>query len=236
MKETTLLNELKRILSYKDKFDETVISLYDLSETIKKKSIYYQKTLTRNIKTILNDNCDSIKLKIHHIDFDKNELILTLDYGLEYKLVCKKENGVFVLKPLENTPNFVISKFNTQELERIYNNVMKYKDYVQEEYYRVPSSNTSFLINMRQEGISTYKETNDEKEFIISSYIFKNDYILNTNLQSAKELISQNEELILKNIFIKIENCPKWAQNKLYQIRQKQIKTSILPKVRTRKK
>lgn len=231
-----LLEELKKIISYRDRNDETIVSLYDLSSLIKKKNLNYSQMMTRNFKTVLNNNCNGIKIHIHNINYDTEELILTLDYTKQYRIACKKENGSIILTPVNQIPNFIISKFNTEQISLIYDNVMQYKDYIKEEYYRIPSSNSSFLINIIPQGISIYKENNDKKEFILSSYTFKEECILHTNSNDIKEIITNNEELILKNTFIKIEKCPKWAQNKLYKDRLTQIKNNNLPKVKKIKK
>ena len=228
----TLLEEIKRILLYQDKLDENIISLYELSELIKKKNINFQKMMSRNFKTIITTNCSNIKFSIQSVNFNENELIFLLEYNKQYKISCKKENDKLKIAPLITTPNFIISKFNTEKIEEIYNNIMKYKDYINEEYYRVPSINSSFLINITHQGISLYNEQNQQKHFLLSSYIFKEDYILKTDEPLIQKLINNNEELILLKTYIKIENCPKWAQNQLYKIRQKQITSTKNPKIR----
>lgn len=227
-----LLEEIKKILLYKDRADETIISLYELSKLIKKKNLTFKKMMSRNFKTTVNNNCNNLKFYIHSINFNNEEIIFILEYNDQYKISCKKEDEKIKISPLTTIPNFIISKFNTEEIKKVYNNTMKYKDYANEEHYRIPLSNSSFLINITHQGISIYSEHNHKKDFILSSYTFKENYILQTDTYFIQKLITNNEELILKNTFIKIENCPTWAKNKLYTIRQKQIASTNIPKVK----
>lgn len=226
------LKELQKILLYKDRADDTIISLYDLSLLIKKKNTNMQKTISKNLKKIINTNCSAISMRINNVNYDTEELIIILNFDKTYTISCKKESDKLIFTETNNTPNFIVSNFNIEELSLIYNNCMKYKDYVKEEYYRVSSSNSCFLINITKEGITLFYEKDKDQKFLISSYVFKDDYILTTESTFIKDLLKNNEDLIFKNTYIKIENCPKWAQKKLYQLRQKQIIEKNLPKVR----
>lgn len=218
-----LLEEIQKTLLYKDNFDENIISLYELSLIIKKKHQNMKKMIIRNSKKAINNNCNNISLHISSVNFKTGELILILDFGNTYKIRCKKENGKIILTPFNNTPNFIISNFNIEELSTIYDNVMKYKEYVTEECYRVTSTNNNFLTNITKDGVSVYSKQESKNDFIISSYVFKDHFVLNTESSLINQILKNNEVLILKNTYIEIEKCPKWAQEKLYQLRQKTI-------------
>lgn len=239
MTEKELLKELTKILTYQDKYNDKVISLYDLSRVIKKQNLYYKKMLAKTTKTTIQDHCENIKFHVEEIDYDASKVILSLEYGHTHQIACQKINGEISLAPLNPSPNFTLSRFNTEEISKLYDEIMEFKGYVKEAYYRIPLSNyPSFLINITPEGITTYRENKDknEKDFLLSSYIFKEQYILTTNSKTIRNLISQSEELLLKNLFIKIENCPKWSQEKLHKIRQHQIEKNAPHKVKKLKK
>ena len=234
MTEKELLKDLEKILLYQDKYSDKVISLYDLSKVIKKKNLYYKKMLAKTSKTTIQNNCENIQFHIESINYDTNEVILSLEFGHHHQIVCKKVNDEIILTPLNPSPDFTLSRFNTDEISSLYEEIMDFKDYTKEEYYGISLSNyPSFLINITPDGITTYK---DNENLLLSSYIFKEEYILTTNSKNIRKLISGNEELILKNLFIKIEKCPKWSQEKLQKIRQHQIEKNAPHKVKKLKK
>ena len=120
MTEKELLKDLEKILLYQDKYSDKVISLYDLSKVIKKKNLYYKKMLAKASKTTIQNNCENIQFHIESINYDTNEVILSLEFGHNHQIVCKKVNNEIILTPLNPSPNFTLSRFNTDEISSLY--------------------------------------------------------------------------------------------------------------------
>ena len=62
------------------------------------------------------------------------------------------------------------------------------------------------------------------KKIKISSHNYADKYTYHYKTTAIIGSLKRNEKKKKKKIFVKISDCPKWSQETLYEIRQKQLK------------
>ena len=112
------------------------------------------------------------------------------------------------------------------ELSQLYDEFIKYSSYKKDYIFRVKPVNSNFLVNMTPNGVGigvlvpnrilTY-------DFKLDFYSVTNRYGYDCNSNTIIEAVKGNEDEIFKRIFVKIEDCPKWCQEELYEIRKNQL-------------
>lgn len=247
-----ILEELKHILKYEDNQDESIISLHDISILIKKENFKFNRMYITNINKEIVNTQNNVKIIVSNFNYDKEELILTLNDSEHYKIICTKENNKLNINVLNTKKHFSCLNLYKKEISDIYDEFMSYKDYMKQNINNGKSFNSSFLINITHEGVSiftrNYNEEDNKKfilssyyprgiyadknnnQFIITAYNSKENYLLRTDSNEIKELISDIENKIFKNIYIKIEDCPEWTKDKLYEIRKSELSNTKIKK------
>lgn len=61
-------------------------------------------------------------------------------------------------------------------------------------------------------------------QFGLSALINCKKYSYECNSNTMIQIFKDHEDELFKHLFVRIEYCPKWCQNKLYQMRQEQLK------------
>ena len=112
-----------------------------------------------------------------------------------------------------------------KELSQIYDEFRKYEDYILEEERYVKSNNSRFLVDINHYGVDLFvRDRFYSKKFSLNSKVYnKNKYDYDCNSAIVASAIFGNEDEIFKRIFIKIEDCPKWSREALYEIRNNQL-------------
>ena len=232
-----ILEEIKHILKYEDNKDESVISLYDLSILVRKENFNFNRMAIINTNKEITDRCNNIRTIVNGFNYDTEELMLTLIYDEHYKVNCTKENGKLNIKVLNNKKQFGFLNFHKKEISDIYDEFMKYKNYMTERTLGCKSTNSSFLVNITSEEVSIFTKKNiddDQFKFFLSSRNSDIKYVCITDSEHIKILITDIENKIFKNIYVKIENCPMWIQEKLNEINQRKL-TDTKMKKKTKK-
>ena len=75
--------------------------------------------------------------------------------------------------------------------------------------------------------VEAVKNASFDTEFKLTSYSYNNKYDYDCNSNTVISTIQGKEDELFKRIFVKINDCPKWSQQLLYQIRQKQLKDEL---------
>ena len=229
-----ILEEIKHILKYENNNDENTISLYHLSILIRKENFNFNRMAIINTNKEITDRCNNIRTIVNGFNYDTEELMLTLIYDQHYKINCTKEDGKLKIKVLNTKKQFSFLNYHKKEISDIYDEFMKYKDYMIQRTLGCKSTNSSFLVNITNEEVSIFTKTNidDEKvKFLLSAKNSNIKYLCITDSEHIKILITDVENKIFKNIYVKIENCPEWIQEKIAE-----TKTNDFPKNKQKKK
>jgi len=85
---------------------------------------------------------------------------------------------------------------------------------------------SKFLVTINKGKInvfSMYAPSSCFKNFELSIDYINNDYKCSNHNKSIIKILVGKEDILLKKLFIKIDDCPNWSKKNLYLIRKKQL-------------
>lgn len=229
-----VIKELDRVILEGKNKDEDAISLYSVAHLVKDINNEYEDT-KNNYEDKLNStvreslNSDSI-IAVHDIDFKEKKIKLSFrEYSFmdfEEITFSLEEDDIRVLNTDGHNASLVFTSISNT-LKDMYDDLeafSNFKDY-QNSSINKEAINTDFNVDISQYGVSLYKiDFNDKKYVEFSSPSYSDKYKLNANSGKLNKAFDGFEDDIFKNIYIKIEDCPKWSQAMLKEKRQDELK------------
>ena len=239
-----VLKDLKKILLSREIFDSYCISIYDIINLLKEKNNdylnlanYYKEKIERLVHSkvmkglniivdIEKHKCskDIISIVINNEPISKKEAIYFYRKDNELKIVNSKSFSLLEEKVFNITKDILFELY--EEFDDFFDFKKQYK-------VNVNSINSNFLVNLNSNQIEMINDGIIIKEFI---NLFNNNYIIDSNMVYITKLFDKNREEFLKKIYLKIDDCPKWMQEELYNIRQEQLKKEKNNKISIKKK
>ena len=211
-----ILEELKKILEQKKSKNEMYISIYDVINLVRKKYENEKRLdyyLHQNIKH--QTGIDSLFLDTE-FDFKNMELIISYHCN---KMFLKKENGdLIITRSQYHKAKDILGKCGN-EISKRYDKFIEsigfYQDYIND----IKSINSGFIINSDKYRINL----NFNNSFKLYANLYDKKYEYDCNSNNVTSVCRNKEEELLKNIFVKIEDCPEWAHELLYKFRKEQL-------------
>lgn len=227
-----ILEEMKKTLTSNKIKNSDCVSIYDVLVLTTKMSNNYEtlvKKYDEHIKYLIKQEFGiNSNIIIYNFNYDKNELMVGFKYYSDnYDEITfkKNENDLFISKTETYRAKDILETVGT-ELSQLYDEFIKYSSYKKDYIFRVKPVNSNFLVNMTPNGVGigvlvpnrilTY-------DFKLDFYSVTNRYGYDCNSTLIIDAFKGNEDKIFKRIFVKIEDCPKWCQEELYEIRKNQL-------------
>lgn len=227
-----ILEEIKKILTSNKIKNSDCVSIYDVLILTLKMSNNYEELIKKydeHIKYLIKQefgiNCNII---IYNFNYDKNELIVGFKYYSDNydEIIFKKdENDLFISKSETYRAKDILETVGT-ELSQLYDEFIKYSLYKKDYIFKVNPVNSNFLVNMSPGlvGIGVLVPNRIlSYDFKLDFYFVTNKYKYDCNSTAIIDAFKGNEEEIFKRIFVKIDDCPKWCQDALYERRKIQL-------------
>ena len=227
--ETKILKEIQTILTADLPRNQNCISLYDVTKvimTMKKNYSQMKKKYEDTMKSKIKSRYDNPLFFIHPLNNDKKLMHITFKPDTNHyreDIVLKKENNtLYIVKKDYRMNNY--SYFTNvypcikNELSSLYDELLHYSKFINQNKYNIPSTNSNFLVNIKDNYTNIHinsPENQEEYLFSLNNYYTHNNCSYDNNDEKTDE--------IFKHIFIKIDDCPKWSKTYLYQIRQEQL-------------
>lgn len=211
-----ILKELKLILEQENNNDEYSISIYDLVTLIRekyRKCKFLDDELRYSIRRLAD--LDTLFLDV---DYDCKNRQLIISYHCDKMFLTKQNDDLILVKSEYFDAMDILGKCG-DEISKIYDTFIKdisFYDYIN----YIKSVNSNFIIDSDKYKINI--KYNDF--FEISALIYKDEYDYDCNSNNITSVWRNNEDKILKKIFVKIDDCPEWTHEILYEIRKKQVK------------
>jgi len=228
-----ILEEVKKLLTTNKIKNNDCISLYDVAALMHQMNYKYESikdSYDRHIDNLITQEFDSsTSIVIYDFDYDNKELSIGFNYvGDNYDEITfiKKQGDLYISKSESSWDKDVIAAIGT-ELSQLYDEFIKFSNYKDEKNYDVKPVNSNFFVDISSYGVDIFTKsiTNQfMKEFKLSSHSYDDKYAYHCNSTAIIGSLKGNEDEIFKKIFVKISDCPKWSQETLYEIRQKQLK------------
>ena len=139
-----------------------------------------------------------------------------------------KQNEDLYVEKSESIYTYEVFSALCSTLSEMYDELLKYDDYKDSKYtkYDIKPVNSNFSIKIDYCGVCLFvKDYSNKyvKELELFAPSYKDSYEIDCNSNIIAEAITGKETEILKRIFVKIDDCPKWSRDILYSFRQKQL-------------
>ena len=244
-----ILDEIDKL----NKFDETIvpedtcipvtyddaISLYDIAQLLKQKNRQYERDEHKYddyFDRAINEKfSNSASFIVYGFDYDTLELRVGFKRWDSYdEIRLKKENEDFYVSESKSyyANDILVLLGNT--LSNLYDTLLSYKEIKEDRVNNIKPVNSSFLVNISQYGVTIFvksKENRYKNDFELTSYSYTEDFDYECNSNNIISAIKGNEYELLKKILMNIEDCPKWMQPLLYELKkQKTIKVQVSTK------
>lgn len=204
-----ILEEIKKILASEPNKDSDCISLYNLHAVIKKNfNRYFSYVINLD-----NEYCDLIFVEI------VNEQDLKISYfyndGQESVVFSKNDGDLYLKYGNSYHGQMLLEKYG-QFLSKTYDQLLYLHNVIYQDLHYLSPINSNFkVILFHTEICLRYKQL---------KIILDNKNYLSCNSNNVIQSVKNHEWEIASKIFVKISDCPQFAQQELYQIRQEQMK------------
>ena len=225
-----ILEEFKNILTSEKNINNDCISLYELSSVMNLLKEEYDKTIKS-----YKDNLDDLvylnfgkysSIILYGFNFSKNELKIgfSLNSNQDFNdiVLSKIQGDLYIKKTNSYSAKKVLASIGGV-LSNIYDEYLKHPEY--ENFYSIIKPvNSNFLVRIRQNGISIFINSLENKYIKDFELSFNyNNYEYDCNSYDIISTFKDNEEEIFKLIFVKIKELPEFLQSSIFEIRQKQL-------------
>ena len=119
-----------------------------------------------------------------------------------------------------------------EKLLALYDEYIKFTNFSTQFSNNVKPINSNFLVNISNDDVDIYinsKINSINKDFsLLHSTHNSGKYKCKCNSNILFDVINKNEDQIFKKIFVKIEDCPEWMRESLYELREKQVQDQLI--------
>lgn len=226
-----ILKEIKTIIEAEKNKNPENISLHDVwtvSNNRKKELQKIQEPYQEKILQAIHEQISEYAYaKLYSFNYYKNELTLFFQWcELRGTITFRKKDGKMYIKNADcPIPEKLFSAIE-DILSELYDKYIKYSTLKNQDKHCIKPVNSQFNVNITQSHIKV-KVLNPfhimYPDFYLSQKITDGSYTYYCNSNEVLNIIKDNETEILKRLFIKINDCPEWMQQELYEIRKQQL-------------
>lgn len=238
---TEILNEIKYILETNKNIeedsnytpitlDENCISLVNVYTCIINEKTKFE-TIKKVFKCLIEESIEKhfgegTLTAFHGLNFSTDEISISFrkDRYEDYKkVVFAKYNDDIYLKSSETTHGQKIFRILYEIISNAYNELIKFKNYDQETSYHIKSMNSNFIINISHYGVDICDNKDIYPKFKLIKASYDNTYTCECNSGIVLNTIKGIEDEIFKYTFVRIEDCPSWMRDSLYEMRKNEL-------------
>lgn len=231
---TEILEEIKNVFNSLGNKNEDCVSLDLVLNLIKYKGRKFGKigvTYQRRLEAIMNNYYHDVGLIVYGYDYEKRNLRIGYRYLSEYEeiLFGKRNDDLIIIKSESLHANDVLACIGN-ELSKLCDLYEEYREFNEQHNYGFRAVNSNFLINLNSYEISIFVSNDNcifSKDFELTVYCYDRydsiQYGYECNSNNVLNLIRGHEDDLFKRIYVKINDCPKWSHESLYELRKNQL-------------
>ena len=230
--EKNLVSVINEVLKYKDDLNEELISLQKLLFVIRgldeKKKLDYN-SFKYDIQMDISIRVGYYKLELFDINYIDNTLVMLFqkDRKSDFKpITFIKENGE--LKVLKSESEYAedILLAARKSLTDYYDYCLSNKPYNIETVMDIETQKENILASVSKGGIKTCCNVPGRELKIVSPI---SPYIgeISTDDSKAYTLVEENLDDVLRNIYVRISDCPSWCKQKATEARINEVKEIV---------
>lgn len=233
-----ILEEIKRVISLEDINDEESVSIYSILKLIDKyyslierKKRYYEGVIESNVESKFGGI-----FVTHGYDYETHEFkcsyapTLYHDYedivfGYDNEELYLKKSNYYFAKDIFSSASSSICNY-LKYLNEIKNITEEYKT-------NIRPINSNFYVDITYNFVSIKDSRRIFPDnFELGWHNYKKDFDYKCNSGNIIDVVKGNGEVIFKNVFLRIKDCPLWMQEELYNIRKNELKNKKINKTR----
>lgn len=206
-----------------DSNESLSISLFDILELLEDK--YWEFwNINHNFENNIYYNWDmysfmGINPFWSEFDYNENKLVITLH---SEKLCFKKYESNVIACNNSYSENKLISE-SSNIISKFIDVCLAYSDFNTQNSNNIKSTNSDYLVNIKNKGIDVILE-GEKLEIQYRTYRDNTKkYKIYCESSDKVDIFRGKENELFKKIFVRIDECPEWIQDKLYEIRHKQL-------------
>lgn len=228
---TEILEEIRNVLLSEPNKDDDCISLYDVTQLIKRKREYYENIIEsyeRQLTSISKRNDLGYTSIVVDNEFEYENKI-KIDFNTKHNnyynaFFFKKDDDLYVICPwIPDSQRKQILLILGNTISRLYDAVLQYNRIFDYYVRDIKSMNSDVSVDIIGDSIDISFAHDSEKEFELKLNNRSDQYEWWTNSYKIASTISESENEIFKKVFVKIEDCPEWSRDDLYKIRKNQL-------------
>lgn len=225
-----ILKEVAELFTQEKIKDNDCISLYDIANLMKKLKNgydYIKERYQEHFENILKEKYYDPSIIIYDFDYEKKQLRIGFKFWEDYdNIFFTKQNDDLCVVESESLCSQEVLILIGKGLSELYDELIKFSDFKNQFALNPKTLNSNFLVDISQFGVNIYVNSQSNrfsKDFKLSSLSYKNEYDYVCNSTSVLTALQGKEDEIFKRIFVKIDDCPEWSKQTLYQTRQEQL-------------
>ena len=231
MENNKIIDEIDKLLKQDINMDLSCVSLYDVFNLIKDKYNEYNSLINdyANIfEHLLYDNFVNVHIDIDNFDYEKDCLTIDLDiYKEHYNVIFSKKNNDLYILSSQICDKEKIMILIGNEVSELYDKFMELKDYREQYSSNIRLSNSNFKTNIYPWCVEIFA-TSDFNRYknIFNMLLFTSSKRVKYEECNSLKLLNylkNNEDEILRKMFVDIKYCPEWSRDALTRIREQQI-------------
>lgn len=229
-----ILEETKSILLAEKNNSSDCISLFDVAQLLKKLYHNYnmvKKRYESQFESILKSTFEDSSIIIR--DFDYGDKLLEIEVKIwdsgnyEYISFAKANNDLYIAKSKCLYDKEVFAELSSG-LSKLYDEFIVFTDYkdINNAKFNIKSVNSNFGVDISNYGARIFVKSQGNpyfNDFELFSPSYRKKYSLKCNSGVVNEAFKNREEEIFEKVFVRIDDCPEWSQEMLYEIRQNQL-------------
>jgi len=236
-----ILEEAKRILREEKCKDSNSISLYNILNLTHKKYREYIQFKHNLENTIHNLMKEDYFLSMYCVSFDCSNKFVKISHAKYSGDIhfAKKDGDLVIIESSFFKDTDILGKCG-EYISIFYDYCVENKNYLESNFENIRSVNSNFLVSMSKDDVLIHSS---EKygyfgggDFKLRSYAYDKEYHYNCNSNNITSAFRGNEDNFFSRVFVKIEDCPIWMKETLYQIRQEQLKEQEKEEIKEMKK
>ena len=215
-------------LSYDIPEETDCISLYDVSRVVAKYAKGFDSVKDKYEKSIrnrLNEEFYDTSLAIYGLDYKENKLSVGFKYFSDYdKIVfAKKDDDLYIVESESWHAQDLLVHVG-KYLSDLFDRLNEFKSFKTQYVFDSKTLNPNFRVVIAPSGVEISTIANNrEDKFGLSYGALSEKYSYKSNSTLVLGTVGGIEEELFKRTFVRIDNCPEWSRDELYQIRQAQL-------------
>lgn len=209
-----ILEEIKKIL-IEDINDDDCISINEIINlNVKMKASYdsFKANSKSNLEHIIQGKYYKPKFEVYDFDYENSIMSIGINSFNKFEKIYfgKNENDIYIVKSDTYRANSILAMAK-EELNKLFDEFVKYGSYTYESKRNIESVNSNFLVDINRFNVNVKVPTRNFQLNVNSN----GSCFYSSKVSGAVDMFIINEKEILDKLYVKLEDCPTWIRKNI---------------------